>query len=262
MKHLASAILWLACATVMMAQVTTKSSEQKGQPTQKATVERGEVVYVAGNDVVVKMESGEVRHFNVPDNARATVDGKEITLQDLRPGMKLQRTIITTTTPKTVKTVRAGTGTVVNVMPPHSVVVRFEDGTVQQYRIPKNTKFNIEGQERTVFELRKGMKITATRVIEAPAVEVSESRQVTGTAPPPPPLQGALLIAELTPAPPPPAPAPAAAAAPEPAPAPAPAAAEPAPKKLPTTGSLVPLFGMLGLLFTGAAFGVRLLRRS
>jgi hypothetical protein len=247
----------------MMAQVTTKTSEQQGQSTQKVTVERGEVVYVAGNELVVKMENGDLRHFSVPDNARATVDGKELGLQDLRPGMKLQRTITTTTTQKTVKTVRAGTGEVLNVMPPHSVVVRFEDGTVQQYKIPKDTKFTIDGQQKTAFELRKGMKISATRIVEAPAVEVSETRRVSGSAPPPPPLQGALLIAEVTPPRPAPEPTSVAAAAPSQAPAPPPTpASEPAPQKLPATGSLVPLVGMLGLLFSGAALGIRLFRRS
>ena len=66
-----------------------------------------------------------------------------------------------------------------------------------------------------------------------------------------PPMEGALLIA---------APA---APTPEPAPTEQPAQ-EPAQvtQKLPKTGSLVPLFGLLGLLFSGASFGVRLLRRS
>jgi hypothetical protein len=50
--------------------------------------------------------SGRNRHVTVPDSARATVDGKELSVHDLKPGMKLQRTIATTTTPKAVTTVR------------------------------------------------------------------------------------------------------------------------------------------------------------
>jgi hypothetical protein len=47
-------------------------------------VERGEVVLVDGNDLVVKMEDGTIRHFpNLPENARATVDGKQLGIQDL-----------------------------------------------------------------------------------------------------------------------------------------------------------------------------------
>jgi hypothetical protein len=42
------------------------------------------VVYVSGNGVVVKMESGEIRHITDPDGATATVEGKTITIADLR----------------------------------------------------------------------------------------------------------------------------------------------------------------------------------
>jgi LPXTG-motif cell wall-anchored protein len=259
-RLLAAAFLCVACAAVMMAQVKTTTTEQKGAPEKKVTVERGEVVYVSGNEVVVKMENGEVRHVTVPDSATAVVDGKTITLKDLKPGMKLQRTLVTTATPKTVQTVRTGTGTVIAVQAPNYATVRFEDGEVQRYKIPKGTKFTIDGQQKTAFDLKPGMKISATRIVEAPVVEVSEQKIVTGSAPPappppPPPPDVPILIAEA------PKPAPAPAAEPAPAPAPAPAA-EPAPKKLPKTGSMIPMVGLMGLLFSGASFGLRLLRRS
>ncbi len=250
----AVAIILLACAAVTVAQVKTDTTTTKGAPTKQVTVERGEVVYVSGNDIIVRTENGEIRHFTAPEGATAMVDGKKITVKDLKPGMKLERTITTTSTPKTVKTVRTGTATVLNVMPPNSVTVRFDDNTVAQYKIPKGTTFTIDGEKKTAFDLRKGMKITATRIVEEPVVEVSTSRAVTGSAPPPPPPPPdvPILIAEKEPAP---APPPAA----EPAPAPTPAP-EPTPAKLPKTGSVVPLIGLLGLLFTGASLGVRLLR--
>ncbi len=252
----AVAIILLACAALTMAQVKEEKSVAKGAAAKQVSVERAEVVYVSGNDVIFKMENGEIRHITVPDSASAIVDGKKVTVHDLKPGMKLERTVTTTTTPKTIKTVRTGTGTVLNVMPPNSVTVRFEDNTVQTYKIPKGTTFNIDGEKKTAFDLKKGMKISATRIVEEPITEVSSSAQVTGMAPPPPPPPPDVPIL-IAAAPPKPAPEPAA----EPAPAPAPAA-EPAPAKLPKTGSVVPLIGLLGLLFSGASFGVRLLRRS
>jgi len=247
------AVVLLACAAVTMAQVKTETTAQSGTSTKQAMVERGEVVYVSGNDVIVRMESGEIRHVTVPDGATAVVDGRTITVKDLQPGMKLEKTITTTTTPKTVKTVRSGTGTVVNVVPPKYVTVRFEDNTVSQYTIPKGTTFTVNGQKLTAFDLKKGMKIAATRIVEVPTVEVSTGSQITGSAPPPPPPPPdvPILIAEKPPAP---APAPAA----EPAPA---AAPEPAPQALPKTGSPMPLIGALGLLFSAASLAIRL-RRS
>jgi hypothetical protein len=262
MRRTALILLWIACAAMAMAQVKTQTTEQKSAPAKQVTVERGEVVYVSGNDVVVKMESGEIRHITVPDGATGTVDGKTVTIADLKPGMKLQKTITTTTVQKMVKTVRTGSGTVVQANPPNYVTVQFEDNEIQRFKVPKGTNFIIDGQKKTVFDLKKGMKINATRVVEEPVTEVSQAKSVTGSAPPPAPAPEmpanieTLLISDAKPLP---APTPTKLETPAAAAAPAP---EPAPKKLPTTGSFVPLIGLLGLLFSGASFGLRLLRRS
>jgi hypothetical protein len=206
------------------------------------------------------MDNGEVRHLTVPDTARATVDGKEVTIRDLKPGMKLQRTITTTTTPRTVTTVRTITGRVVQVMPPLNVILALPDAQNKRYQIPKDQVFMIDGEKKTAFDLRPGMSVTATVVTQAPEVVSSEQRVVTGTAPPPspppatPPPQSVLLI-EV------PVPAPVAAAPPAaPAPAAAPQAAEPAPVQLPKTASPVPLAGLIGLLLVSASLGLRALR--
>jgi LPXTG-motif cell wall-anchored protein len=253
-KHLLS-LLWtgivgLALATALMAQETSKTETTQGAGSRQVQVERGEVVYVSGNEVVVKMESGEVRHVTVPDSARATVDGKEISVRELKPGMKLQRTITTTTTPRTVTTVRTVSGKVWQVSAPNSVILTLADGTNKQYKIPKGQKFMIDGQEKTAFDLRKGMNVSATVVTAVPETVVAQQRKVTGSAPPPPPtppMEGALLIET-------PAPAPAA--------APAPSAPEPPPTSLPKTGSVMPLIGLLGLLCSGLSLGLRMLRRG
>ena len=195
------------------------------------------------------MENGEIRSVTVPDSARATVDGKELSVHDLKPGMKLQRTIVTTATPRTVTTVRTISGKVWQVNAPNTVILTLPDNTNKQYRIPKDQKFTIDGQEKTAFELRKGMNVSATVLTAVPETVVAQQRKTTGSAPPPPPtppIQGALLIET-----------------PAPAPAPAPAqvaAAEPAPAKLPKTASALPLIGLFGLLCSGLSLGMRMLR--
>jgi hypothetical protein len=249
---LGAGIVCLVFAVAMLAQDTTKTQTSTGAASKNFKVERGEVVYVAGNDLVVKMENGEIRSVTVPDSARATVDGKELSVHDLKPGMKLQRTIVTTATPRTVTTVRTIQGKVWQISAPNTVILTLPDNTNKQYRIPKNQKFTIDGQELTAFELKKGMNVSATVLTAVPETVVAEQRKVTGSAPPPPPtppIQGALLIET-------PAPAPKAVAAAAPAPEP-----EPAPAKLPKTGSALPLVGLLGLLCSGLSVGVRMLRR-
>jgi hypothetical protein len=211
-------------------------------------VERGEVVTVTGNDLVVKMEDGSLRHFaNLPESARVSVDGKELGIHDLKPGMKLERTITTTTVPKTITTVQTVTGTVWHVTPPNSVILRLEDKTTQQFSIPKGQKFMVNGQETDAWGLRKGMTISATKVVEEPQTVVEQQRKVTVTMPPPPtppPADQPILVAVIR------VPAPAPAAAPEPE----------AAKTLPKTGSSLPLLGFLAALTLAAGLGLRAAR--
>jgi LPXTG-motif cell wall-anchored protein len=243
-------ILCVALAASTNAQVQTKKSTTVGQASKKVQVERGEVVLVDGNDLVVKMEDGSIRHFpNVPESAKATVDGRQLGIHDLKPGMKLQRTITTTTTPQTVTTVQTVTGKVWHVTPPTSVILTLENGTNQSFKIPKGQKFDVNGQMVDAFGLKKGMVVNATKIVEVPETLVTQQRHVSGTMPTPPPAPPAdvpiLIVKEE------PTAAPAAvetAAAPE--------------KKLPKTGSDLPMVGLLGLLFISASLGVKLLRAA
>ena len=239
---LATGSLCLLLSALMAAQVQTESTTSKGQPTVETKVERGEVVAVSGNDLVVKMEDGQIRDFpNVPESAKITVNGQQLSVHDLKPGMKLERTITTTNTPQTVTTVKTVTGTVWQVMPPNSVILTLEDGTNEQFRIPQGQKFNINGQELDAFHLRKGMRVSATKIVTTPKTVLTQERKVTGEMPPPPPppteaIQGPLLIvvqktqtAQVAQAKP-------------------PAQTQPAPQKLPQTASELPLIGFIGTL--------------
>jgi LPXTG-motif cell wall-anchored protein len=234
-----------AFALSMSAQVKTETTTTSGQATHEVTVERGEVVYVSGNDLMVKMEDGSIRHFpNVSESARVTVGGQKLGIHDLRPGMKLERTLTVTTTPQTVTTVKTVTGKVWHITPPHSVILTLEDGTNQQFKIPNDQKFTVDGQQTDAWGLKKGMKVSATKIVEEPVNVVEHERQVTGSMPPPPPA--------------PPADAPILIAAAEPGPAPAAAA----PAELPKTGSVLPLIGLLGGLCLLSSAGLRVIRKG
>ena len=184
---LATGTLGLAFAVQTGAQVQTTTATTAGQSSQTVTVNRGEVYAVDGNDLIVKMADGTFRHFpDVPESARATVDGKKLGIHDLKPGMMLQRTIITTTTPMIVTTIQTVTGKVWHVTPPLSVILTLEDNTNQEFKIPKDQKFNVDGQMVDAFALRKGMKVSATKIVEVPTVVSSEQQSVTGKTPPAP----------------------------------------------------------------------------
>ena len=75
-----SSLLAAGVAAVLVAaadaQVQTATSVEHGVATSQVTIERGEVVYVSGNDVMIKMNDGSLRHFpDVPESARIDVDG-------------------------------------------------------------------------------------------------------------------------------------------------------------------------------------------
>ena len=235
------------------AQVQTDTSTSSGHATKTVKVESAQVVYVSGNDLVVKMADGTLRHFNnVPESTRVEVDGKQLGIHDLKPGMTLHRTITTTTTPKVITTTKTVTGTVWHVNPPLSVILTLEDGKNQEFKIPNGQKFNVNGQMTDAFGLRRGMTVSATQVVEQPETVVAQNAKLTGSMPPPPPPPPAdapILVAVVVPVAP-------------PAPAPAPAVAEATPPPLPKTASELPLIGLFGAMSLLAGLGLRVIRKA
>ena len=242
----------------------TRKEVIKGSATIKTERLRGTVEYVEGNTLLVRMTDGAIREFNVPEIRKFIIDGRERTVHDLKPGTKLSATVTTTMTPITERTTTIGTGKVWFVAAP-TVILTLPNGENRQYKVSDNYKFNIEGRAATVFELRKGMMVSAQKIVEEPRTEIASNTEVTGQAPPPPVPQA--VVAQATPAPAPrqevaqarPVPAPSAARAPAPVEV---AQAQPAPTRLPATGSNLPLLGLLGVLFTFGGLGLRRISRA
>jgi LPXTG-motif cell wall-anchored protein len=239
--------LALVFAMVASAQVQTDTNATAGKATHETTITTATVVYVSGNDVVVKFPDGRLQHFNnVADSFRVNVNGQQLGVHDLKPGMVITRTVVKTTTPELITTVQTVTGKVWHVNPPLSVILTMEDGTNQQFNIPNGQKFNVDGRMVDAWGLKKGMMVSATKIVEVPQTTVTRQTTIAGTPPPPPPPDQPILVAVVTPVAPP--------AASSAAPAEAPA-------NLPKTGSELPLIGLLGLMCLGSSFGLRLLRR-
>lgn len=245
---LGTGVLSLAFTIGITAQVQTDTSVAHGATSKQVTVERAQVVSVNGNDLVVKMDDGSFRHFaNVPESTRVSVGGQQLGIHDLKPGMTLQRTLTTTTTPKVITTTQSVTGKVWHVMPPSSVILTLDDGSNQKFNIPKGQKFNVNGQMTDAWGLKKGMMISATKVVEEPVTVVEHQRQLTGVMPPPPPAPPAdvpILIVVAAPVSAPPV-----------------QTAEAAPTALPKTASQLPLLGVLGALSLLAGMGLRINRQ-
>ena len=142
----------------------------------------GVVKYVEGNNLVVSMSSGELRTFKVPESRRFLIDGKEVTVHDLKPDTTLNATLTTTKRTALQRTVTNLEGTVWYVNGP-TVILTLPNGENKMYKPSSDVKFKVDGQEATVYDLRKGMRITAEKIVEEPRTEIASDTVVTGQAP-------------------------------------------------------------------------------
>jgi hypothetical protein len=242
---LAVGALCLALAASISAQVQTHTSTTTGATVKEVEIDSGEVVAVEGNNLFVKMSDGSLRDFpNVPETVKIIVDGQPLSVHQLKPGMKLQRTKVTSTTPQVVTTVETVSGKVWHIIPPLSVVLRMENGENQQFQIPDGQKFMVDGREVDAWGLKKGMNVSATKITETPLTVTTQHTQVIGTMS----ADQAVLIAkgggkaggvgtttETT---------------------------TTASNQLPKTATSLPLVGVLGLLLILTSLGMSLLRRG
>ena len=181
---LATGMVCVAFAVSTSGQVQSTTTTTSGIPTKEVKIESGEVVAVKGNDLFVKMDDGTLRHFpNVPESAKVMVDGQQFGIHELKPGMKLVRATVTTTTPQLVTTVESVTGKVFHVNPPLSVILTLENGQNQEFKIPNGQKFVVDGTEMDAWSLKQGMVVTATKIVEEPVTVVTKQKLVAGVMP-------------------------------------------------------------------------------
>ena len=230
----------LCLAAVGSAQQTTSTTQTK----------RFEVISVDGNHLVVKLPEG-TRELTVPDDFTFEVDGKQVSVHDLKPGMKgtAHITTKTTVTPVTVTEVKNGT---VMQASGSSLIVKTDDG-IKMFSPgdveKRNVKITRDGQPLDFSTLHSGDKLTATIVTQHPPKVVTE-KQVQATLA----KEGAAPAATS-------APAAKSAAGAGPAPAATGSSGAAAPKKLPKTASQQPLLGLIGLLSLMAAAALSVRRR-
>ena len=225
--------VWLLGLSSIYLVILAGGTTSAQQTTSSKEVRQFEIVAVDGNKVVVKGQRG-AQEITVPDDFQLTVDGRPVTVRELKPGMKGTATITTTTTvtPVIVTEVRSGK---VMQKTGNSIIVRLPDG-IKMFSEGDATKRGVkivrDGQPIAFTDLNVGDTLTATIVTES-APKVMTQRQVDAA------MSGAPAAAA--------APAPTTGAAPR-APAPPASGAAPAApaRHLPKTASPLPLIGLLG----------------
>jgi hypothetical protein len=175
------------------------------------------VVYVGGNDLVLKSSSGKVLNYTgVPASYSFTDGGKAATLAQLKPGDKLTAPVDTGMEPMVVASVAVVKTKVFSAVPPDGLTISSPEGAMN-VTVPAGTKFMVDGKTVGYGDLSSGTMIEAT--IVTPVAEGEDP----ASAPATPPLAGSLLVAKV--------------------------------EALPATGTRLPLYGVLGgaLLLAGFA---------
>jgi hypothetical protein len=234
---------------VVGAALIVSGAIARAQQTTTTETRKFSVVSVDGNKVVIKEASGS-REITVPPDFRMTVDGKEVTVAELKPGMNGTAIITKTTTVTPVFVTEVKDGLVAQTSG-NSILVRvgseyrrFSQGDLKK----RNITIMKGGSPVELSDLRVNDRLTATIVTEGPP-QVMTQQQVEAT------LSSPAAAATAKPS------AGAAGAAPGAGAASAPPSAGTTPKTLPKTASSLPLIGFTGAVSLGVALVLTAVRR-
>jgi hypothetical protein len=144
---------------------------------------KGEVAYIQGDYLIAKMSpGGNYRLFQLKQGKTATIDGVVMPLNKAPIGTVLTAEVTVTETPIVDRTTTTLKGKIW-VSSPTSVIVTLENGENRQYDVPKGFMFDVDGRKVEAMELRPGMNLTATKIVESPRTEIATDAVVTGVGP-------------------------------------------------------------------------------
>lgn len=171
----ATALLFAASSALMLAAQAPSSGPSST------------VVYVGGDDLVLKSSDGKLLNYTVPSGVKFSVASGKVSLSELKPGTKITGPVVTGFEPKIVSGVSVVKGKVYAVTPPDGVTLLLSEG-VKELTVPAGTTFMVDGKSLKVSELKPDMMVDATIVTTADADVAS----ATAT----PPMVGTLLVAK------------------------------------------------------------------
>jgi len=219
------------------------------QTTSTVDVHNFEVISVDGNKLVVRDERG-TQELTVPDDFRFTVDGKKMSVSELKAGMKGTATVTTTTTVKPVFVTEVREAEVLRASPV-SMTVRTADGARKFTQAEVDTKgirIFKNGSPVRLSDLKKGDMLSATVVTNAaPVVLTAKEVDAVLAEPEAQPAPTTVAAAAATPP---------TAPAPSPQPSAPPAATPPASPPVESSGTGVTWYWLIAALVAVVLFVV------
>jgi hypothetical protein len=177
------------------AQQTTTTSTQPQGIRKSIEIETAHVIYVSGDNVVLKNSDGSLQLLAMAPGTTIPVDGKPVATGDLKPGTQISHVHVNSVQQSTVTEATQIDGIVLRVLMPNSVILRLGDGTVNRYTVPSHATFHAEdGREIPASALRRGMRVLATVVRTSEMDTHSRQTTVSGSTIDTPPQSGTLLI--------------------------------------------------------------------
>ncbi len=155
---------------VLVAAVALVAPAASAQTT--LNIQNGTVVGVWDNTLVIRDSNGVSRQFDVSPDFKVDVDGKSVSVKELRPGMHITAAVRTVNTPVVVQSKELRDATYIK----HAgalVYVKEADG-IHSYNTPAGFRFWINNAPLRPDDLQTNMKLNATIVHTGTATGTSQ----------------------------------------------------------------------------------------
>jgi LPXTG-motif cell wall-anchored protein len=199
-------------------------------------IRNGVVLGVHGNILTVRGPEG-VKQFAVPEDFKFNMDGRMLSVYDLKAGMPIAAKITTTETAVDMTTTEVKQAKVIHTIGT-AFAVKTTDGQTKKFSSKDIEKRRIvifkDGKQISPYDLKKGDNISATVVTELPPQIITDTEIEAFVAMPPQPKP--VMVARVQRTPPPP------------------------PRQLPKTASRLPWLGLAGLISLALGAGLTLRR--